>query len=167
MILAPACTPSAGKWRFFADAEAGVVGVIADQIIPPDRDAGAQAAGVVDYIDGQLATVFHTHQATYRNGIVGVQQTSNIMFGSDFESLEWARQTEVLRALEHGRAPGAIWGTESAASFFELIRDHVMQGFYGSPRHGGNRGFASFRMIGIDYPRIAGQNRYPAAPGRP
>jgi gluconate 2-dehydrogenase gamma chain len=41
-----------------------------------------------------------------------------------------------------------------------------MQGFYGSPRHGGNRGFVSFRMIGIDYPRIVGQNRYKVFPGK-
>ena len=166
VILVPACTPSLGTWRFFADAEATVVDAIAEQIIPADQDAGARAAGVVNYIDRQLAGAFRRHQASYRTGIAGVQQTSNIMFGRAFEALEWPRQTDVLRSLENGEALGTIWGTESARSFFELIRDHVMQGFYGSPRHGGNRGFVSFRMIGIDYPRIVGQNRYEIAPGR-
>lgn len=166
MILAPACTPSPGTWRFFADAEATVVDAIAEQIIPPDQDAGAREAGVVNYIDRQLAGVFRRHQETYRKGIVGVQQTSNIMFGRAFEALEWPRRTDVLRSLEGGEAQGGIWETQSARSFFELIRDHVMQGFYGSPRHGGNRGFVSFRMIGIDYPRIVGQNRYKIAPGK-
>jgi gluconate 2-dehydrogenase gamma chain len=167
MILTPACAPSPRNWRFFTDAEATVVDAMVEQIIPADQDAGARQAGVVTYIDRQLAGAFRRHQASYRMGIAGVQQTSNIMFGRAFEVLEWPRQTDVLRSLENGEALGTIWETESARSFFELIRDHSMQGFYGSPRHGGNRGFVSFRMIGMDYPRIVGQNRYEVAPGRP
>jgi gluconate 2-dehydrogenase gamma chain len=89
------------------------------------------------------------------------------MFGRGFESLAWAQQTEVLRRVEGGEAPGTVWETEPPRPFFELIRDHTMQGFYGSPRHGGNRSFVSFRMIGMDYPRIVGQNRYEVAPDRP
>lgn len=165
MILTPACTSSGGRWRFLSDAEAVVVEAIAEQIIPADQDPGAKDAGVVSYIDRQLASVFDEHQQAYRRGVAGVQQISNIMFRGDFESLPWARQTEVLRALERGEAPGSIWQTESARSFFELVRDHTMQGFYGSPRHGGNRGLVSFRMIGMDYPRIVGQNRYKMFPG--
>ena len=40
-----------------------------------------------------------------------------------------------------------------------------MQGFYGSPRHGGNKDYASYRMLGLDYPNIIGQNRYGVARG--
>jgi gluconate 2-dehydrogenase gamma chain len=165
MILAPGCTSSAGNWRFFSDEEATLVEAVAEQIIPADQDAGARDANVVRYIDRQLATVFAKHQDIYRSGITGVQQTSNIMFAADFASLEWTQQTEVLQALESGDAEGSVWETVSSQSFFELIRDHTMQGFYGSPRHGGNEKFVSFRMIGIDYPRIVGQNRYKMFPG--
>ncbi len=166
MLAIPACAPAVGMWRFLTNAEARVVQAIAEQVIPADQDAGAGDADVVNYIDRQLAGVFARHQETYRKGIVGIQQTSAIMFDGDFETLEWPQQTEVLRTLENGEAEGVIWETESAQSFFELIRDQTMQGFYGSPRHGGNRGFVSFRMIGIDYPRIVGQNRYKMFPGR-
>lgn len=165
LILLPGCTSSGGRFRFFADTEATVVAALAEQIIPADRDAGARDANVVNYIDRQLAGVFEEHQETYRRGIAGIQQTSNIMFRGDFESLEWQQQTEVLKALESGAAEGSIWATSSAQSFFGLVRNHTMQGFYGSPRHGGNRGFVSFRMIGMDYPRIVGQNRYKMFPG--
>jgi gluconate 2-dehydrogenase gamma chain len=34
-------------------------------------------------------------------------------------------------------------------SFFEMLIDHTMQGFYGSPAHGGNRDGASWKMLGI------------------
>jgi gluconate 2-dehydrogenase gamma chain len=145
--------------------EATVVDAIAEQIVPADEDAGAREAGVVSYIDRQLVGPFEEHQQTYRRGIAGVQQAANAMFGGDFESLSWTQQTRVLRAMERDEAPGDHWASTSARSFFELIRDHTMQGFYGSPRHGGNRNFVSFRMIGLDYPRIVGQNRYTMFPG--
>lgn len=166
MILVPACAPAGDKWRFFTIAEATVVDAIAEQIIPADDDAGAHFANVVNFIDLQLIGPYDEHQETYRTGIAGVQQTSNAMFGAGFETLEWAQQTDVLRALERGDAPGSAWESASSQSFFELIRDHTMQGFYGSPRHGGNRRFVSFRMIGLDYPRIDGQNRYRMFPGK-
>jgi gluconate 2-dehydrogenase gamma chain len=34
-----------------------------------------------------------------------------------------------------------------------------MQGYYGSPRHGGNKNFISYKMIGLDEPQIIGENR--------
>lgn len=166
MALTPGCAPSFGKWRFFTEAEAAVVEAITEQIIPADQDAGAKEANVINYIDKQLIGFFAKHQDAYREGVLGVQQTSKMMHGSHFEMLEWAQQTEVLKALESGKAKGEIWENESSREFFELIRTHTLQGFYGSPRHGGNRRFASFRMIGIDYPRIVGQNRYNMFPGK-
>lgn len=159
MIVAPACGAPAGRWRVLTDAEAAVVEAIAEQIVPADQDPGAREASVVNYIDQQLAGVFAAHQETYRRGIAGVQQTSNFMFGGNFETLEWSQQTDVLRALELGQPRGGVWETEAAQSFFALVRDHTMQGFYGSPRHGGNRRLVSFRMIGLDYPRVVGENR--------
>lgn len=166
MVLVPGCTPADSRWRFFSEAEAVVVDAIAEQIIPADQDGGGHDATVVDYIDRQLAGVFRRHQATYRAGIAGVQETSRIMFGGDFESLGWPQQTEVLLALERGEAQGGTWEAVSARGFFDLVRAHAMQGYYGSPRHGGNRDFVSFRMIGLDYPRVVGQNRYRIFPGR-
>lgn len=152
LVLIPTRQPWTGPWQVFSDVEAAVVDAIAEQIIPADHDQGAHDAGVVHYIDRQLAGVFEEHRAAYRAGIAGVQQSSSLMFGGSFETLAWEQQNAVLQALERGEAPGAIWDTVSQRGFFALIRDHTMQGFYGDPRHGGNRGFVSFRMIGLDPP---------------
>jgi gluconate 2-dehydrogenase gamma chain len=35
-----------------------------------------------------------------------------------------------------------------------------MQGFYGSPRHGGNKNYMSYQMMGIDFPLVVGRNHY-------
>ena len=57
-------------------------------------------------------------------------------------------------------AEGKIWEKGFDMQFFELIMDHSLQGFYGSPRHGGNKNYISYKMINLDYPVIIGQNRY-------
>jgi gluconate 2-dehydrogenase gamma chain len=46
------------------------------------------------------------------------------------------------------------------AEFFNLIRAHAMQGFYGDPRHGGNRDEASWKMLGIPCPPVRGRLPY-------
>jgi gluconate 2-dehydrogenase gamma chain len=157
--LLAGCGGPPPAWRFFTADEAALVKAICDQIIPPDKDAGAAAADVPNFIDRQLAGTYRRHQQSYRKGLAGVQATSLDMFSSKFETLKWDDQTAVLQAIESGKV-GPNWEAPSARTFFRLIRDHTMQGFYGSPRHGGNRDYASYRMLGIDYPQVVGQNRY-------
>jgi gluconate 2-dehydrogenase gamma chain len=154
------CRNAPKAWRFLTDEEAKTVMAIGEQIIPADQDPGATQAGCTNFIDKQLVGPYKRYQSAYRAGIAGVHQTAAAMFGGRFESLEWDKQTAVLKALESGKAPGVTWQNRSSPEFFEMIRDHVMQGFYGSPRHGGNRDYVSYRMIGIDFPQIIGQNRY-------
>ncbi len=154
-----------GAWRVFTPDEARLVEAVAEQIIPADRDPGAREAGVIYYIDRQLAGPHKRFAAKYRAGLVCLVQTSQAVFGKPFEALDWADQTRLLQTLEANKAPKNIWTKPSASEFFGLVRDHVMQGFYGSPQHGGNRHYASYKMLGLEYPRVIGQNRYPAQTG--
>ena len=147
-------------WRFLSAAEAELMDALCEQIIPGDQDPGAHDAWVVRFIDKQLTGKYQRHREEYRNGFVGVNQTSMAMFGRPFVELTFDNQTEVMRALESGKAAGEAWKKYSSSSFFNLLRSHTMQGYYGNPRHGGNREYASYRMLGLDYPQIIGQNRY-------
>ncbi len=158
--LFPACSKRAGRWRFFTDEEGETVAAISEQIIPSDEDPGAIAAGVPNFIDKQLVGPYQRFQDAYRKGLAGIDETSQAMFRKRFRDLAWDDQTAVLKNFEAGKAAGATWQTHSAGAFFELVRDHSLQGFYGSPRHGGNRDYVSYRMLKLDYPQIIGQNRY-------
>jgi gluconate 2-dehydrogenase gamma chain len=40
-----------------------------------------------------------------------------------------------------------------------------MQGFYGDPRHGGNREYASWRMLGVPVAPIRGRQLYDLTTG--
>ena len=156
----PGCGGKPGRWRFFTEAEAATASAVCEQIIPTDQNPGAISAGAPNFIDKQLVGPYKRHQHAYRAGLAGVQDTSQAMFGIGFEALKWDDQTAVLKALESGNATGRTWESQSSRAFFRLICDHTMQGFYGSPRHGGNRDYLSYKMLGIDYPQVIGQNRY-------
>ena len=136
-------------WRFFTAAEAQAVEAICEQIIPADRDAGARQAGVVDYIDIQLTRHFKRYQKTYRQGIAAVDRASRAKFGKRFAELAAGQQTEALIEVE-----------ENSRTFFDLILTHTRQGFYGDPRHGGNRNMASWKMLGLPFPPVRGRQRY-------
>jgi gluconate 2-dehydrogenase gamma chain len=148
------------RWRFLTEDEALLVDAIAEQIIPADQDPGAHDAGVVFFIDRQLSSAYARHQVDYREGLRGVNQASMAQLGRSFVDLDWESQTLVLQKLEAGQAQGEVWKQRSSSEFFRLLRNHSLQGFYGSPRHGGNRNYLSYKMLGIDYPQYIGQNRY-------
>jgi gluconate 2-dehydrogenase gamma chain len=151
-----------GAFGALTEEEARLAECVCEQIIPADRDPGAREAGVIRFIDRQLCGPYKRHLAKYRAGLASLQRTCRALHGAAFESLPWPEQTRVLQSLESGQAPKEHWPEVGAKEFFALIRDHTMQGFYGSPRHGGNRGYASYKMMGLEYPRVIGQNRYAA-----
>ncbi len=149
-----------GPWRVLTSEEAALVDAVAEQIIPADRDPGAHEAGVVNFIDRQLDGPYARFADKYHKGLRCLTLTCQKLHGRAFAQLNWPDQTRVLQALESGKVPKDIWTDPSSREFFGLLRDHTMQGFYGSPRHGGNKHYASYKMMGLEYPRSIGQNRY-------
>ncbi|HTL67617.1 MAG TPA: gluconate 2-dehydrogenase subunit 3 family protein [Lacunisphaera sp.] len=162
-VIARLGRPALPRCIFLTADEAALLADMCEQLIPGDDTPGATDAGVVHYIDLQLSGVYRRHQSTYRRGLAAFAQTCRQQHGAAFAELPVARKLEALRALEAGRVPPELWGKPSPQAFFNLVLAHTMQGFYGSPRHGGNRGYASYRMLGLDYPPVTGRNRPPKA----
>jgi gluconate 2-dehydrogenase gamma chain len=94
---------------------------------------------------------------SYRQGIAAVNQSSRILYGSAFAELAAARQVDLLTLMEQGRAPAEAWKQIASSDFFDLLVEQTMQGFYGDPRHGGNREGTSWKMLGVPYPPIRGR----------
>ena len=161
ITLLPACTRNISLWRYLTDNEARMLIAIAEQLIPADKDPGATDAQVVNFFDKQLTGYYKRHQEMYRKGLQCMELSSGKIFEKAFTELEWKQQTAFLETMEAGKLPKEDWNEVNQQSFFRLLLDHTMQGFYGSPRHGGNCNYVSFKMMKIDYPHVIGQNRYP------
>ena len=160
VLILPACTRQISLWRFFTEEEASLVRQLAEQIIPADQDPGATDAHVINYIDKQLVGPLRRFQDEYRNGLPALERSCQQLHQSSFKDLAWDQQTAFMTRMEAGELPSERWSKDDQRSFFRLILDHSMQGFYGSPRHGGNRNYVSYKMMKIDYPHVIGQNRY-------
>ncbi|MCC7175493.1 MAG: gluconate 2-dehydrogenase subunit 3 family protein [Bryobacterales bacterium] len=141
-------------WRFFTAAEARTVDAICERIIPADDCPGASEAAAVNFIDLQLTRHYKKHRDAYRQGIAKVEEAARERGGKVFAELAPEQQLEVLAEIE-----------EKHAGFFALIRAHTMQGYYGDPRHGGNREEVSWRMLGLPSPPVRGRVPYETKAG--
>jgi gluconate 2-dehydrogenase gamma chain len=145
---AVSCARSKSPWRFLSVEEARTVEAVCAHIIPQDQDPGAVQAGVVVFIDRQLTRFYKPLQKTYRQGIAAIDHESVGFASRAFADLPATSQLDVLRRIE--RNPGT-------KPFFDLLVAHAMQGFYGDPRHGGNRERASWKMLGVASPPLRGR----------
>jgi gluconate 2-dehydrogenase gamma chain len=143
------CGRESTPWRFLTAAEGRTLDAICEQIIPTDQTPGAAWAGVVNFIDRQLMGPYRRQQAAYRSGIAAIDQAAVAKFGKDFASLDAPQQKALLEGL-----------TGPAKRFFATAIAHTMQGYYGDPRHGGNRDAVSWRMLGVPVIPIRGRYRY-------
>jgi len=161
VLLFPSCLKQSNTiYRFFTPEEARCIIAFSEQIIPKDVSPGATDAGVIFYIDRQLAGVFNYDQDIYRNGIKKLQAYCKIKYSKTFELLTSDDQIKVMKMMETNQLNETEWPKGNPGELFYLILSQTMQGFYGSPIHGGNKDYASFKMLKIDYPLVIGQNRY-------
>jgi gluconate 2-dehydrogenase gamma chain len=153
------CGSRKGPWRFFTVEESRTVAAIADRIIPADEEPGAVWAGAVNYIDRHLSGHFLKYQQTYRDSLAALDRVSQAMHGRGFSAMPVEHQDDVLAAVEKGSTE-PNWKAGEARDFFNLVRDHTLQSFYGDPRHGGNRDAVSWRMIRVPVIPVRGRMQY-------
>ncbi|WFE76561.1 gluconate 2-dehydrogenase subunit 3 family protein [Roseinatronobacter sp. S2] len=157
--------------RFFTPEEYEMADAITARLIPDDDTGpGAQAAGVVDFIDRQLAGFYgrgqrwymqgpfpepletQGYQAPYppaglwRAGLAALDQHCHQAHGQGFAALDGPTQDDVLKGMEKGEVD---LNTTDAASFFDFIREMTIEGFFCDPVHGGNRDMVGWHLIGF------------------
>jgi len=145
--------------RFFSAAEARVIAAACERIFPSDANGpGAKEAGVVIYIDRQLAGPYgfdkhrytkgpfvesypeHGYQGkenpreTYRQGVGSL--------GNNFDELPREEQIQKLQSVEK-------------THFFQLLRTHTIEGMFSDPMHGGNAGLIGWQLVGYPGPRMS------------
>jgi len=138
-----------GGHRFLTAEEALALEALCEQIIPADQDPGARDAAVIEFIDRQIVRHLRRHQRAYRAGLEAVDSLSRRRHGKPYAELSVAQQAALLPEIEKGQG-----------AFFELVVSHTLMGFYGSPRHGGNREGASWKMLGLPCVQVRGRFQY-------
>jgi gluconate 2-dehydrogenase gamma chain len=154
---AVACGKPDSPWRALTLPEAQTLAAACDCIIPQDQDPGASQAGVVVFVDRQLATREKERLPFWREGLRGLDASARRKHGRGFAEMPAEAQVALLREVEAGAGDKADWGEVDPGEFFRQLRSHTMMGFYGDPRHGGNQDRVAWHMIGVPDPPIRGR----------
>jgi gluconate 2-dehydrogenase gamma chain len=141
--------------RFFTASEAATGSAACERIFPADDSGpGATEAGVIIYIDRQLAGPYGRDKYRYTKAPwvesvpehgyqgkstpreiyrAGIQQLGN------FTELTPAQQDKRLHSIED-------------SNFSQMLRRHTIEGMFCDPMHGGNAGLIGWQLIGYPGP---------------
>ena len=145
--------------RFFTEEEALIVAAAASRIFPTDDSGpGAQEAGVVVYIDRQLAGPWGRDRDRYTQG--PFDENAPHEFGyqgkatpreayrqglkqlKGFDSLSPEERDKKLREIEN-------------THFFAVLRQNTIEGMFSDPVHGGNKDMIGWQLVGFPGPRMS------------
>lgn len=97
---------------------------------------GAAVAQVENYILEALQTVYRDELTVYEEGIKRLNQISKQVYNRPFAELGNKNRHNIMRMLED-------------SDFFEVIRQHTMEGMFSDPKYGGNRHMIGWKGIGF------------------
>ncbi|MAM62990.1 gluconate 2-dehydrogenase subunit 3 family protein [Maritimibacter sp. UBA3975] len=153
-------------WSFLDGNEARFLASMADVLIPEDDFPSASQAGVVDFIDLQLAgpygkgaglflegpfrdgapeqgwQVDHTPATLIRTGIARLESGDTRLVDLDASERE-----DFVTRLSEGE--DFDLGDVPATTLFDEIWSLVKEGYFSDPIYGGNKDYAGWRMVGF------------------
>jgi gluconate 2-dehydrogenase gamma chain len=145
--------------RFFTEVEALIVAAAAARIFPSDDSGpGAKEAGVVIYIDHQLAGPYGHDSFRYTQG--PFDENAPREFGYQGKATPAETYREGLKSLKG--FPGLSPEEEDKkleqienTHLFALLRQHTLEGMFCDPIHGGNIDMVGWQLVGFPGPRMS------------
>lgn len=158
--------------RFFTDAERRCVDALVARLIPADDlGPGAREAGVVDFIDNQLAGSYGRGERWYMKGPFADGLETQGYQGEHPPAGLYRAALDALDAHCRGKLDGRVFaelsedeqdavikqiedeelelGGVSATAFFDMLQDNTIEGFFSDPIYGGNRDMIGWRLVGF------------------
>jgi len=152
-------------WYFLTATEARWLAAACDVLIPEDDFPSASQAGVVDYIDLQLATDYGNGHGLYLQGpfpkgtpeqgyqlpltpaeLIRQGIEDHIKSGPAlFDLAPEARQSSIQALSEND---GDL-GTVPASTFFNELLSLTNEGYFADPIYLGNANYAGWKMVGF------------------
>lgn len=156
----------ARPWAILTNTQARWLAAACDVFIPEDDYPSASQAGVVDFIDLQMATDYGQGAGLYLQGpfpagtpeqgwqldmtpaellLGGID--AHIAEGPALFDLDETGRADAIRALSERTQP--IGGGTPATDFFTLLHSLTNEGYFADPIYLGNYDYAGWRMVGF------------------
>jgi gluconate 2-dehydrogenase gamma chain len=145
--------------RFFSRAEALIVAAATSRIFPSNEAGpGASEAGVVVYIDRQLAGPWGRDR--YRYTQEPFDENAPPEFGYQGKATprqiyrQGLQELKGLDRLNSAEQDQRLTQIEKTL-FFSLLRQNTIEGMFCDPMHGGNIDMVGWQLIGFPGPRMS------------
>jgi hypothetical protein len=141
--------------------ETATLSALIERLFPADNlGPGAVEIGVVDYLMGAFAGPYHGLLRVYRLGLAALEAVAQREHRQPFADLPAEQQDTIIARLER-RQLQELRDT-NAEDFFEVVWQHLREGLFSDPIHGGNRQMLGWRLIafpGAQYGYTAEEQR--------
>jgi gluconate 2-dehydrogenase alpha chain len=150
-------------------SERSLLAALADVLFPELDGDGltATTAGAVDYVLGLLQRDPHLREV-YRSGlafvadVLGPDRAIRLAAAAEDEAADWlegvfrrAHGADIPLGLTGMPAPAAV-ADLGKAGFILILWQHIRQGLFGDPRHGGNKDACVWSWLGYSGPQMRG-----------
>ena len=160
-----------GGYQFFNTVESAFIEAAVDALIPADSiGPGAAELGVAGYIDRQIAGSYGKGDRLYlegpfaegtpqqgyqlrmtpaeliRAGIADVNTYTREKYKNTFDLLSAVDRVSVMSDLDGKKVDLSTVPTDT---FFSLLLQLTVEGYFADPLYGGNKNKASWKMIGF------------------
>ena len=130
--------------------EAETLESICNCLIPSDENGpGAQEARAVHYIDKSLASHNKDARELYMVSLQAIDSYARKTRGRPFYQLITDYQNSILLAVQNNKVSGC---SPSGSGFFNMVRNHTIDGTFCDPYYGGNQNFIGWDML--KYPGV-------------
>lgn len=145
------CQQPINSPSFFKAEQFKILKSISERLIPQNHHF--EKVDLAGMLDGQLAagkgngwrySKMPPDGKAFNQGIKGIVETSDRMFGENFIDLDDAEQDAVLTAVQQGHAQGKIWEQMPAKLFFEELLTALAELYYSHPIAKNDIGDVSF-----------------------
>ena len=145
--------------RFFTAEEAKVITAACARIFPSDASGpGATEANVVIYIDRQLAGPYGRDKYRYTQGTLGRVLSGTRLPGQSKPAarpIGRASRCSAISPASHRRIRTQKLRAIEKSHFFQLLRQHTIEGMFCDPMHGGNAGLIGWQLVGYPGPQMS------------
>lgn len=133
-------------------AESATLDALASRILPSDDGTpGAHEARAVHYIDRALTGPIAASRDQYAVGLQALDDYSVQKHDRLFSALSPSEQDVIIEAMTENQITAFPM---LGAGFFNMVRNHTIDGTFSDPYYGGNRDFVGWDMLGYPGVRI-------------
>jgi gluconate 2-dehydrogenase alpha chain len=128
--------------------ETATLSALMERLFPADDlGPGAVEIGVVDYLVRAFAGPYNGWLPVYRRGLAALDAAAQREHGLPFAGAPAEHRDAIIAQLER-RQVEELEDTD-AEDFFEVVWQHLREGLFSDPIHGGNRQMLGWRLIGF------------------